>query len=654
MFRRFRLALAVALLAMPTLSAQSPTPPADGTGHAAGGHAAGHDHAAAVVKPPKIFLDKSPKIIEYQLKRLSNAELLLAERSPENPKTIPVYAAILVRSGIPSGERRAAAVALAQLKSTSVIEELLVALNTLPADDAAETARSAKDLTAALLAEPRQELGARSDLLRKDLDATSPWARRAAAAGLLLAGKVDLVSGHAAQSAESAVDMLVAVSWLDAPEARAALRPLVLPWLEAKEPLAVRRQAIRTLGSIPDQASDTFQRLAQLVQEEPLREDAVRALASVPPAARDRQLAARLAERLIADAEATPIADRSSDRFVDAIGLAESLLPALPEEVSRAYRQRLRGVAVRTVRIRTVEEEMRYDVKFFAVEAGRPVEVILKNEDLMPHNLVITAPGALKEVAFAAAKMAPDEVNDGKQYVPQSDKVLHATSMVPAGKQERLAFSAPTTAGEYPFVCTFPNHWMRMYGVMVVVEDLDAWEKQPTVPADPIGNNRSFVRKWSLADLASELETGLRGRSREIGERLFKEASCQQCHKVGGQGGVVGPDLSDVATRWKGDSRGILQEVLEPSHKIDAKYAVQSVLTADGKVYSGIIVAEDKNGLALISSPEQTEPTRIARDDVEEIVKSSKSIMPIGLLDQYTKDEIFEILSYLITPAPGG
>jgi putative heme-binding domain-containing protein len=324
----------------------------------------------------------------------------------------------------------------------------------------------------------------------------------------------------------------------------------------------------------------------------------------------------------------------------------------LPDATSRAYRARLRAVAVRVVRIRTVEEEMRYDVKFFAVEADRPVEIILKNEDLMPHNLVITSPGALKEVAFAAAKMAPDQVTDGKQYVPASDKVLHATAMVPAGKQERLAFSAPQAPGEYPFVCTFPNHWMRMYGVMLVVADLDQWQKQPKPPADPIGNNRSFVRKWALSDLAGEIETALRGRSPEIGERLFKEASCQQCHKMRGTGGAVGPDLSDVVSRWKGDKLAILQEILDPSHKIESKYAVQSVLTSDGKVYSGIIVAEDKNSLSLLSSPEQTSPTVIARDDVDEIVKSSKSIMPNGLLDQYTRDEIFEILSYLTSPPP--
>lgn len=615
---------------------------------AAPAHAGSHDHATGTPKPPKIFLDKSPKIIEYQLKRLSNAELLLIERSDDNPKTIPVYAAILARPGLPSGERRQAAAALAKLKSTSVVEELLVALSGLPSTNDGETIRSARDLANGLLTEPTAELVGHAQQLRAHLAATSPWARRAAAAGLLLAGQADTVRQHAAQSHDGAIDMLLAISWLQDEKVRSQFREDVVPWLDAAQPSPVRIQAMRTLASIRYRADDSFRRLVQLYDEVPLRDEALRALALIPAASRDRELAANLAGRLVERAEATPIAARTGESFVDAVQLAESLFPALPEETSRAYRKRLQAVAVRVVRIRTVEEEMRYDVKYFAVEAGQPVEIVLKNEDLMPHNLVITAPGALKEVAFAAAKMAPDEATDGKQYVPPSDKVLQATAMVSAGKQERLAFQAPTAPGEYPFVCTFPNHWMRMYGVMVVVSDLNAWEKQPVPPADPIGNNRSFVRKWTLADLAADLQTALRGRSPDIGERLFKEASCQQCHKMKGIGGIVGPDLSDVAVRWKGDARAILQEIIDPSHKIDSKYAVQSVLTADGKVYSGIVVAEDKDSLSLISSPEQSSPTKIARDEIDEVVKSSKSIMPIGLLDQYTQDEIFEIVSYLL------
>ncbi len=605
-----------------------------------------HAPAASKAKAPKLFLDKSPKVIEYQLKRLSNEELLLAERSTDDVKYSPVYAAIATRVGMPTGERRAAAEALAKLKSTSVVKELLGAIEAL-VDDTPDAARTTRDLTNVLLAEAKPVLESESSHLEQMLQSSSAAARRAAASALLAAGRIDAVRKFAGQSDMAAIDMLTAIGWLNDQAARNALRTDVVQMLDGQQPEAVKQQAIRTLASITADEEDKFMRLASLFQQAALREEAVRGLLTVPAARHDPKLAGELSDALIAQAEATPIDARTSDRFIDASQLAESLYPALPAEKSRTLRQRWQAISVRVVRIKTVEEEMRYDVKFFAVAAGRPVEIVLQNKDLMPHNLVITEPGALKDIAMLAAKMAPDQAPGGKQYVPEDKRVLFATTMVSAGKQERLAFEAPKATGEYPFVCTFPNHWMRMYGVMVVVDDLDAWQQQPRTPADPIGNNRSFVRKWTTQELASQLDSGLRGRSAEIGNRLFKEATCLQCHKLRGEGGIVGPDLTDVATRFKRDKRAVLQEILDPSHKIDPKYAVQQVLTSGGKVYSGIVVEETKEELSIITSPDQPMPIKIARDDIEEVIKSSKSIMPIGLLDQYTQDEIFEILALL-------
>ncbi len=157
-------------------------------------------------------------------------------------------------------------------------------------------------------------------------------------------------------------------------------------------------------------------------------------------------------------------------------------------------------VFVRVVRVRTVHEEMRYDVPFVVVEAGRPLQLILQNEDLMPHNLVITRPGKLRETAELGGQQGSAPGFRGLPYVPDSSDFLAATGMVEAGKSERLTFDAPAEPGEYPNVCTFPKHWMRMYGVLLVVPDLDAWQRNPVLPKDPLGNTRSFVRNWSLRD----------------------------------------------------------------------------------------------------------------------------------------------------------
>ncbi|HIK90953.1 MAG TPA: c-type cytochrome, partial [Planctomycetes bacterium] len=283
------------------------------------------------------------------------------------------------------------------------------------------------------------------------------------------------------------------------------------------------------------------------------------------------------------------------------------------------------------------------------VEAGRSVQVVLENEDLMPHNLVITRTGKLKEVALAGAELGTTPGLDGKLYVPDSPDVLFSTGMVNAGKREVLTFTAPTEPGEYPYVCSFPRHWMRMYGVMVVVPDLDAWQRNPTTPKDPLGNNRSFVKNWKQADFDTDkLADSLRGRSPLIGAKLFKDATCLGCHKMKGEGGAVGPDLTDVLKRWKGDRYGILREIIDPSYKIDPKYAVKIVIDVNGLTTSGIVTAEDSKSISILVNPEVPKPKVILKDNIEEIIPSTTSMMPKALLDKFTTDEIMEILSYTI------
>jgi putative heme-binding domain-containing protein len=393
---------------------------------------------------------------------------------------------------------------------------------------------------------------------------------------------------------------------------------------------------------------------APLVADGDLRAAAVRALLTISPRERDAEVGSQVLDALVGHAESTPAAERTTVDFTDAMQLADQLLASLPVDAARAYRERLRSITVRVVRIQTIPEEMRYDTPYFAVEAGRPVQVVLQNEDLMVHNLVITEPGALKEVAELGLQTGPQGGLDGKAFVPPSEKVLFATSLVEPGSQQRLTFTAPATTGEYPFVCTFPRHWMRMYGVMLVVEDLDAWQRNPTKPKDPIGSNRSFVQSWRPDDLRDELDAGLRSRSPEIGRRLFNEATCVQCHKVQGEGGAVGPELTDVFQRWKGDRFAVLREVLEPSHQIDPKYAVHLIVTKAGNTVSGILQAEDKTTVSLLTDPEAQQPTVIARADIDELVATSTSMMPKALLDRYTKDEIFELLAFLESLGHGG
>ncbi len=119
-----------------------------------------------------------------------------------------------------------------------------------------------------------------------------------------------------------------------------------------------------------------------------------------------------------------------------------------------------------TLRINTLVEQLRYDVKELEVTAGKPVKLTFANPDALPHNLVIVKPGTADAVATAAIALGADGFQ--KQFVPESEDILHHTAMLDIGQSEELAFTAPTTPGDYQFVCTFPGHAQLMRGVLRV------------------------------------------------------------------------------------------------------------------------------------------------------------------------------------------
>ena len=606
----------------------------------------GHHHGDGPQTKPLIFLDKSRKIVHFQLDRLPASRLLLVDRSTDDKKYMPVYAAISLRPGVSRQDRAEAIAALGKMNGSRPVEVLLNAIGKLDWADSTD-ATVARQLSSILFRQYADQLPDHATLLRESVTAENQAVRAVAMASLIAIEKSDAAWATAVKSAAARQDYLASVPLVPTRKSRAAQRERVLECLDASQPVAVRRAAVQALASVPVKQDETFRQIAPLVATPPLRTAAVRTLLRIPKDQRPDAASEDVIRKLIQHAEKTPAKKRTTEEFLDAMQLVDELLVNVPAGDARGYRERLRKVVVRVVRVNTVEEEMRYDVPYFAVEAGRQVQLVLGNDDLMPHNLVICAPGKLREVAQEASGLPPTIDKQGRQYVPDSENVLFATKMVPSHSQGVLTFKAPSEPGEYPYVCTFPNHWMRMYGVMVVVEDLDAWLANPTAPADPLGIKRAFVQSWTIEDFEGDLAASLEGRQTTIGERLFEEATCLQCHKMHDKGGAVGPDLTDVLKRHEGSHQSILHEILDPSHKIEPKYSLHNMFTLDGRVISGIITAQDRDSITVISNPEDPKPQRILRKDIEEMEKSSTSLMPKGLMDRYTKKEILELLAYL-------
>ncbi len=593
------------------------------------------------LSPPKIYLDRSAKIIAYQLKRLSSERLLQVERNADDSKYLPVFQAILLRDGMPLQQRSDALKAIVILKQSDPVLELLALLESLP-DDSRQEKATARSLAQMLIDQPIDRLKKNKQVLIDTVHSKKQIVRVAGHAALMESGGVGLKPFEP----QGIIDWLNSFSMVPSQTARNNNRQSVIGALGSDDP-EMRRAAILALKDISVDRELTFKKVAELVTQPDMIAAAVQTLLSIPVNQRDVPTSGKLVEQLVTVAEGTPAEKRTSDAFIDAMQLVDQLMVSVPVEQARQYRERLDKVTVRLVRIGTVEDEMRYDRPYFAVQAGRPVQIVLENDDMMAHNLLIVKPGTLKEVAEAGLAAGPNNGYQGKPYVPENENVLFASGLIPAFQKEVLTFTAPTEAGEYPFVCTFPQHWSRMYGVMVVVDDLEKWQQKPIPPRDPIGSNRSFVNDWKLDDFQDGLNRGLQGRSMKIGERIFKDATCAQCHQLGGVGGAVGPALDEVFQRYQGDSMSVLQEILEPSNRIDEKYSMHMILTVDGLTLTGIIQEQDGEQVVLLDNPESREPTIVRREEIEEMVKTSKSIMPKALVNQFTKDEILEMVAYL-------
>ncbi len=133
-----------------------------------------------------------------------------------------------------------------------------------------------------------------------------------------------------------------------------------------------------------------------------------------------------------------------------------------------AVAQQDKPTPTQKVVIESVEYQLIFDKKEFNVKAGTNVELIFRNIDEMPHNLLIVRPGKLEVVGEAADRMAGSPDAGKLHFVPQIPEVMYATRLLMINEADTLRFKAPDLPGDYPYVCTYPGHWRIMNGIMRV------------------------------------------------------------------------------------------------------------------------------------------------------------------------------------------
>ncbi|MBT5250177.1 MAG: hypothetical protein HOB33_06755 [Bacteroidetes Order II. Incertae sedis bacterium] len=117
--------------------------------------------------------------------------------------------------------------------------------------------------------------------------------------------------------------------------------------------------------------------------------------------------------------------------------------------------------------VRTVMEQMRYDRPNFAVTAGETVKLRFKNNDFLPHNLLIVPPGEGETVGMAADAMGAGGFGAG--FIPESSSILAFTDLLNHEAEQVIEFTAPMEPGVYDIICSFPGHRGSMNGQMTVL-----------------------------------------------------------------------------------------------------------------------------------------------------------------------------------------
>ena len=163
------------------------------------------------------------------------------------------------------------------------------------------------------------------------------------------------------------------------------------------------------------------------------------------------------------------------------------------------------------------------------------------------------------------------------------------------------------------------------------------------IPAPSLGQPLTSQQEQSLLAIEASLPPGDATRGRQV---FFSEQStCSKCHRVAGEGGQVGPDLSTIGRSRA--HRDLLESILYPNATFARGFAPYLIATDDGKTYAGIILAEEAETLHL--GIDQKNAAKIPNAAIEEIRPSETSVMPADLHKTLPPEQLADLLAYLLS-----
>ncbi|HVX10593.1 MAG TPA: PVC-type heme-binding CxxCH protein [Pirellulales bacterium] len=125
------------------------------------------------------------------------------------------------------------------------------------------------------------------------------------------------------------------------------------------------------------------------------------------------------------------------------------------------------------------------------------------------------------------------------------------------------------------------------------------------------------------------------------GKEVFKQ-QCAKCHTHSGEGSKIGPDLTGMAVHPKAE---LLTHVIDPSRNVEGNYRVYTVVLVDGRLLTGLLAGETKTSIEIVDA--EAKRHAVLRENIEQLVASTKSLMPEGFEKQVPPERIVDLLEFL-------
>jgi putative heme-binding domain-containing protein len=158
----------------------------------------------------------------------------------------------------------------------------------------------------------------------------------------------------------------------------------------------------------------------------------------------------------------------------------------------------------------------------------------------------------------------------------------------------------------------------------------------------PIGPGRT----WKMKEAVAIADSGIANRNFERGKAMFTASLCISCHNMRGEGGVIGPDLTQLGTRFS--YKDMLEASIEPSKIISDQFTATIFYLKEGSSIVGRMISQDNDKYVISQNPFSPQITReILKKDVERTRVSDVSPMPPGMINQLNAEELKDLLAYL-------